>query len=518
MLTGKDFGKIARGLQIMNKTKLGFLFISISLFFFAAIIFVVAKDQYSNMDRVIPADSTLASIPIAGISVDEAVNRVKTVYLSPIYLQYGEQTIQVDPVDVGFTVNEDSLRIELDKSIDEIYSDNHFIASLFREQTFVPINIDLQYTFDTASARNYLESEIVPRYDLPAIGKQPAATGGIGFYPGHSGSALNIDAAVPLIETAAISMNNRTVILPLETIEEPEGNLHNLEIQLMNVIDQYQDDGQVTEMVLIDPVRAEKIHLTRRNQEDLIPDISFTAASTMKIPIMISSYVRMDEEPTPVTAEMLRLMITESKNDQTDWMMENVIGGNLAPYTVTEDMRKLGLENTFLAGYFYLGAPLLDFIETPANSRTDIDLNPDSYNQTTPDDMAELVLYLYQCDEHDSGKLREVFGDSITQHECTEMIDLLKKNYLPYLISDGVPENTVVAHKHGWIEEADGLLHTMSNVGIVYSPGQDYILSIYTWHPENLIFEDGNSLFRQISAAVYGYFNPSLSVEDLAGE
>ena len=88
------------------------------------------------------------------------------------------------------------------------------------------------------------------------------------------------------------------------------------------------------------------------------------------------------------------------------------------------------------------------------------------------------------------------------------MIGLLEDNHLPYLISAGVPDNVEVAHKHGWIEENDGLLHTMGNIAAVYSPGGDYILSSYTWHPENLIFEEGSTLFAQISSAVFNYFNP----------
>jgi len=85
---------------------------------------------------------------------------------------------------------------------------------------------------------------------------------------------------------------------------------------------------------------------------------------------------------------------------------------------------------------------------------------------------------------------------------------LLKNNHLPYLISAGIPDGIPIAHKHGWIEESDGLLHTMSNVAAVYSPGGDYILSIYTYHPQNLIFEKGNILFSRISSVVYGFFNP----------
>ena len=90
------------------------------------------------------------------------------------------------------------------------------------------------------------------------------------------------------------------------------------------------------------------------------------------------------------------------------------------------------------------------------------------------------------------------------------MIDLLKNNKLPYLITAGIPDSVEIAHKHGWIEESDDLLHTMSNIAIVFSPNGDYILSIYTWHPTNLVFENGNRLFSAISNAVYNYFNPNL--------
>ncbi len=59
--------------------------------------------------------------------------------------------------------------------------------------------------------------------------------------------------------------------------------------------------------------------------------------------------------------------------------MENVVGSVRAPLIVTEEMHKLGLENSFLAGYFYLGAPLLDLVKTAANQRSDINLKPDIY-------------------------------------------------------------------------------------------------------------------------------------------
>jgi beta-lactamase class A len=73
-----------------------------------------------------------------------------------------------------------------------------------------------------------------------------------------------------------------------------------------------------------------------------------------------------------------------------------VIDSNLAPLIVSEDMDRLGLDNTFWGGHFYVGAPLLrQNFETPANQRTDVNTGPDRYNQTTAADMGMLMEDIY---------------------------------------------------------------------------------------------------------------------------
>ncbi len=155
-----------------------------------------------------------------------------------------------------------------------------------------------------------------------------------------------------------------------------------------------------------------------------------------------------------------------------------------------------------------MGAPLLELYQTPANSRTDINLKPDVYNQTTPSEMGSLLEAIYQCAESNTGNLVEVFKEQITQDECGQMIDLLLSDRLPYLITAGLPEGTRIAHKHGWIEETDGLLHTMSDAAIIYTKGDDYVLTIYMYHPDHLIFDQGNQLMANLSTVIYNYYNP----------
>lgn len=491
-----------------SKPSLGLFFISLSLLFFAGVLTFLCYQRYQSIAPVIPDDSYIADIPITGLSPEEAVERVRSVYDLPVIINYLGSSILLD---ISGNIDYEALRSELEARIDAVYAENSFINYLMGKFSQKPIRMDISFRELPDSVESFLEEEVAPRYDISPIPVQPS---GNGFVQGHPGRVLDTAASLPLIDEARRSDSSRTVDLPVRELEQPAANIKNLELQLRSVIDTWQDRGQVTEVFLSDPESGQTFDLARRDREDLIPEIAFTAASTMKLPIMISSYIRMDDKPNTITMRTLRLMITESKNDQTDWMMENIIGGPLAPYAVTEDMEKLGLRNSFLAGYFYLGAPLLNIFQTEANSRTDINLNPDIYNQTTAKDMGTLMDALYRCSEDGSGLLTETFPGKITRDECIEMIGLLKDNKLPYLISAGVPDSVPVAHKHGWIEESDGLLHTMGNIAAVYSPGGDYILSIYTWHPEHLIFEEGNIVFSQISSAVFGYFNPSPAITE----
>ncbi len=483
--------------------------LALSLFFVAGVLTFITYSQYSAIEQVIPDGSFIADVPITGLSIDEAVERVKSVYELPIMLVYDGSRIQLD---MTGSVDTELLKSNLTQAVDNVYERNSLIRFLMGKFSQEAIRLEIPFVSKAAEARAFLENEVVPRYNITAIGRQPNA-GRNGFIAGHGGRELDVDAALPLIESAARSGVNREVELPINETAEPAGNLLNLELILKSVMDQYQDEGQVTEIYLSDPSVDETFDIARMNNADVVPEIAFTAASTMKLPIMIASYARMDEAPSTLIQRQLRKMITESKNDETDWMMENIIGGERAPLTVTEDMQKLGMKNSFLAGYFYMGAPLLDLVKTEANSRTDINLNPDVYNQTTAKDMGTLMDALYRCEQDGNGLLAEVYEGKVTRDECKEMIALLKDNHLPYLITAGVPDSVEVAHKHGWIEENDGLLHTMGNIATVYSPGGNYILSIYTWHPENLVFDEGNTLFMNLSAAVYGYFNPKTDLQ-----
>ncbi|MEO5887574.1 MAG: serine hydrolase, partial [Anaerolineales bacterium] len=208
--------------------------------------------------------------------------------------------------------------------------------------------------------------------------------------------------------------------------------------------------------------------------------------------------------------ELIKSAMQTSENSLADALL-NELDPNRGPLIVTDDMRKVGLENTFLAGFFCNAAspcPLLERISTPANQRTDVFTDPDLFNQTTPSETGMLLADIYQCANAGGGALVAAYPDKINSEICQQMISFLAGDSIAVLIEAGVPEGTQVAHKHGWITEpSSGVIQNISDAGIVYTPGGNYVLVIYAYHPVQTIWEPVSALFAQMSQAVYNFYN-----------
>jgi beta-lactamase class A len=310
-----------------------------------------------------------------------------------------------------------------------------------------------------------------------------------------------------LVENALYSLNRREVALPLERTDPARPPFQNLEVLLKQTIDLANFDG-LASVYLLDLQTAREIHFGYQQGQDVPvePDIAFSASSTIKIPIMVSVYRRLGDTADTETMRLLSEMIVKSGNESADWLMDRVIDGDRGPLIVSEDMQGLGLENTFLAGYFSIGSPLLKRITTPANQRLDVNIDPDIYNQTTTSDMGMLLEDIYQCAQSGGGALKAVFGNDITQIECQSMLTLLENNKLPSLLTAGLPEGTRIAHKHGWVS-TNGIINTIGDAGLIYTPGGNYVMVVFLYHPEQLIWDPASGLIEELSRAVYNYYN-----------
>jgi hypothetical protein len=65
-----------------------------------------------------------------------------------------------------------------------------------------------------------------------------------------------------------------------------------------------------------------------------------------------------------------------------------------------------------------------------------------------------------------------------------------------------------VPHKHGYVPDpSDLIIHDISDTGLVYTPGGNFVLSIFTYHPVQNIWDITNPLVADLTRAVYNYFN-----------
>jgi len=484
--------------------------ISIAILSIAIVLTIISLIGFSRQRNNYPAGMKIAGVSVGGVNPQVASERVLQVYSSPIEVQYGEAVIHIDPSVVGFELDLDSMiaAADLERTGGSFWGG--FWDYLWNRDP-TPVEIPLSATIAEDRLIAYLQNEIAPRYDEPPTPAQPVP-GGTTFLPGIPGRTLDIERAVRLIEETLRSPTNRTVVLSFQRSAAARPTMENLEILLQQNITGAGFDG-VIGLYLLDLQNGQEIHFAMDKGQPISvnPDVSFTASSTVKIPIMVSYFIKygtaaLDEQSTSLILDMIR----KSENPPADRLMER-LDPFRGPLVVTDDMRRIGLENTFIAGFFCSPespCPLLQRITTPANSRTDVTTDPDVFNQTTTSDAGMLLADIYQCATTGGGALIAAFPDKITSQICQQMINFLALDKIGVLIEAGVPEGTQVAHKHGWISEPSTLvIKNISDSAIVYTPGGNYVLVIYAYHPVQTVWDPVSALFAQLSQTVYNFYN-----------
>jgi beta-lactamase class A len=444
---------------------------------------------------------TIGNVPVGGLDPQSAAQRLLQVYALPIEIHYGNAVIDLDPGLIGFQLNTETMLAAADLQRTGASFWGGFWDYLWNRHSFAH-HIPLVSQYSNVRLRAYLHDEISTRYDQPPTPAQPIP-GTANFTPGIPGQTLDIDRAVALIEIAIHSPDQRTVILSSQSTVAARPSLETLQILLKQLVDQSGFDGLV-ELYFLDLQTQENIHFAIQGGQNISinPDIAFTAASTIKIPIMVSVIRHFNSHISADIDTQLKDMIARSDNVASDNLMA-ILDVGRGPIVVTDTLQQLGLNNTFIAMYFAPGSIPLQHYKTPANSRLDINTNPDTFSQTTPSEMGVLLEDIYLCAQTGGGSLVAAFPSQIDQAACQEMIQYLQEDKLGTLIQGGVPEGTIVAHKHGW----DINMNQFSDAGIVYTPGGNYILTIYVYHPVQALWNIVSPLYAELSRAVYNYLN-----------
>jgi beta-lactamase class A len=473
----------------------------------ALVLTITSLIAYSRQRNNYPAGMTIAGVPAGGLSPAQASQRLLEVYTSPVEAQYGDAAIHIDPIAVGFQIDVETMLAAADLTRTGGSFWGGFWDYLWNRTPAVT-QVPLSASVSEERLRDYLQTEIASRYDQPPTPAQPVP-GGTSFLPGAPGQTLDLDRAVLLITDALRSPVSRQVSLSFIRSSAARPTLENLEILLKQIITVSRFDGLIG-FYMMDLQTGQEIRFAMNNRQEISvePDIAFTASSTIKVPIVASYLINRGSLLEAETADIISRVLGRSDNSATDLLIERIDPFN-GPIIVTRDMEAIGLKSTFLGGMFYLGAPnMLPGRVTPGNSRSDVSTQPDPYSQTTPSEMGILLADLYQCAQNGGGALVAAFPDKVNPATCQLLIDFMAQDKLGALIQGGVPDGTLVPHKHGYVlSPRDGVMHDTSDVGIVYSPGGNFVLSIYTYHPVQNIWDITNPLFINLTQAVYNYFN-----------
>lgn len=236
-------------------------------------------------------------------------------------------------------------------------------------------------------------------------------------------------------------------------------------------------------------------------------DFAFSGTSVNKVAILAKLYEVLNTPPTVELATDIANTMICSENVATNRLLSTIGGGDeyLGSEAVTDLYTQLGSTRSFLTAPFTtIGTPEPPPrpILIPETSADQEKANPDLTNQITVSEMGSLLATIYQCAYNDAATLPEPFGTSIEPRECRQLLHVMSNNTVDALLKAGVPADTRVAHKHGWIEETHG------NAAVFFTPGGDYVIAMMLYQPTFLNFQESLPVIAEVSRMVYNYFNP----------
>lgn len=471
--------------------------------------------SFSQREEQLPTGITVASLNVSGLNKRDAVAKWESAYAQPITLYYsddnGNHPIVFSPDQLGWRISSDPM---LADALASGESDGgfwqRFVNYLVGNEENLSRDIPLLATYQENALETFLR-DIASRYDDPP-GKPGFDVQTLTTFPGEAGYALNIETAMLAIDSALRDPDNRVVNLPVENVLNNRPNINTLRELIISYLDSqgFIYDGQTTvaSIFILDLLTGEEINI--------LGDVAYSAASTMKVPIMIDFYRTLAFEPSQEEAWLMANSLLCSNNSSSNLIMQIVGQNDLFEGigSVTETAQYIGAKNTYITAPFFLGVAgqqLGSIAAPPTSPNPNFNTNPDPFNQTTAEDMGTLFNLIYDCAEYGSGLITSYPEGQVTQQECRQMLELTSANNLERLLQGGLPEDVRISHKNGWIFD------TVGDAGVVYSPnGRDYVISIFLW--EETEFQDYEKLWpliEEISRATWNYFNPENALIEL---
>ena len=463
---------------------------------------------FSRREQQLPAGVSVAGINVGGFSERDAVARWERAYAEPIVMLYHDDIaahpIQLHPDQVGWRISsEPMLAAALASGEQDGGFWRRFLDFLLGIEQTVSRDIPLVADYQENALESIL-NDIASRYDQPP-GDSTYDLQTLSVHAGAGGYALDLTDAMSAADAALRAADQRKFALPVVAQGNKRPDLRALQELIVDFLDSqgfiYDGLSTIASVYVQDLLTGDEINI--------LGDVAFSGASTVKLSIMLEYYRFLAAEPTADEAWLMANSMLCSNNASSNLIMEIIGGGDifLGIRRVIDTIQAAGISNTYISAPFYLGVEgqQLGSIQPPATSpNTAFDTEPDPFNQTTAEDMGTLFSLIYDCAEFNSGLTYALPAGQIAQQECRQMLEIASANDLERLLQGGIPPDARIAHKNGWIFD------TVGDAGIVYSPnGRHYVISVFLW--ERTEFQDYEKLWplvEEISRAAWNFFNP----------
>ncbi len=471
--------------------------VTVSLMVAVSLFLLFKLYQYAGARNYYPVGLTVAGVDVGGMTKDEASLIIANRYIdAPVVIYHGEESFEVSPTRAEFTLDLDGMLAAADS--ERVQQD--FWAGFWGFLWSRPVEVSpvqLRASHSRDALRDVL-LEISSLVDDPAQPPQPVPQS-LSFQYGTSGTVTNIEASFADIEAALYRPSNREARLQIDP-RDPErpdiGLLTRLLVNRLQVFE--QETGGVASVFILDLDTGESVNIGETT--------AMSAIDLMRVPIVLEAYRVIEGVPTLSQREQIdNTLVIQPENDAANGLL-NVIAGEEDPYRgaamVTESLQRLGLANTFMvAPYDGNVISTQPTLQTPSNQVEGLRTRPNPAMQTTAEDMGLLLSMIYYCAAGRGGALAAALDGAVTQTECQQLLETMQANRIGSLIEEGVPEQTAVAHRHGWVSD------THADAAIVSSPGGDYVLVTFLYKPDWLEWELSSPLIADISRATYNYFN-----------
>ncbi|MFP4323707.1 MAG: serine hydrolase, partial [Anaerolineales bacterium] len=439
------------GLPIVSLVSTAFLLMGVFLFGQELM-------AYSDQDvAALQADVIIAGVQVGGLNEAQAQARWEEIYLDqPITLVYRDSPMIFSPRTLGFrTNNEAMLTAARTQSDGEQNFWTGFWAYLWNERT-TSVEVPLNATLQEGQLRGVLE-DIARRYDSEAqdIGFDLTT---LTFQSGAQGSRLDTEASIPLIEAALFNTNpaERRVELPTQGVRGSGADMDDLRQAIISYMEAqgvlYDAETTIVSVFVMD--------LNTGEEMSILGDVAHSGVSTIKVPIMVNYFRHQVAVPDPDTSYLMASAMICSHNPGANFLMQvtsptrnNMIEGlRLA----SETMLDMGAINSWITSPLFVGPDgEYPIIQPPARdnlANPDYNAQPDPFNQTTAEDMGTVLAHIYDC-AMNSGGLRAVFPDEVTQTECQQMLEVLRGVRFERFSEIGAPPEVEIAHKVGYGDE-----------------------------------------------------------------